>query len=148
MKFSITVTGVLTAVIFFLVTTIFDLDLFEEFTIILAKLDKYEIDELIIPILIILVSMLFDYKSRAEKTRTENEKMKIYKAMVFSVQHILNNFLHQMQLFKITAEDTPDFPENVLNLFDSTIEEASGQINALSTISQIDEDTIYESVKP
>ncbi len=148
MKFSITVTGVLIAVIFFLVTTIFDLDFFEEFTIILSKLDKYEIDELIIPILIILVSMLFDYKSRAEKTRTENEKMKIYKAMVSSTQHILNNFLHQMQLFKITAEDTPDFPENVLNLFDSTIEEASGQINALSTISQIDEDTIYESVKP
>lgn len=147
-KFPATVISVLTGGTLFLVSNIFELDLFEKIIKMLSTFEKYEIDEMIIPLIIIITSIFIDFKRKADKAKIENEKLKIYKAMIFTTHHILNNFLNQMQLFKMTAEDTPDFPVDVINLFDTTIEEASSQINALSTISQIDEDTIQESVKP
>ena len=148
MKHSIAKTGFLTAGIVYLVTTIFDLDLYERAATILAKLDKYEIDELIIPLTIIVIALLFDFRHNVNEARTENEKMRIYKAMVFSTHHILNNFLNQMQLFKMTAENSQGFPDKILNLFDSTMAEASTQIEALSSVNDIDEEHIYEAVKP
>ena len=44
-----------------------------------------------------------------KKIKLENAKLRIYKAMLSSSHHILNNFIYQMDIFKITAEDTPGF---------------------------------------
>ncbi len=57
----------------------------------------------------------------------------IYKAMISAIHHVLNNFLNQMQLFKLVAEDTPGFNHEILSLYDDVIDEASGQIEALRT---------------
>lgn len=68
--------------------------------------------------------------------------------MMSSTQHILNNFLNQMQLFKLTAEDTPKFNPEVLALYDEIIDEASMQITALGNVHHIDEIAIQEAVAP
>ena len=144
----ISIIGTVVAIIFWAVSRFFELELFEKIINILEKFEKYEIDELIIPLMIIVFSVLIDLIRISNQTKVENEKMKIYKAMVFSTHHILNNFLNQMQLFKMTAEDTSEFPQDVVNLFDTTIEEASSQIDALANISKVDEEAIHDTVKP
>lgn len=80
--------------------------------------------------------------------KSEREKIKIYKAMIRSTHHILNNFLQQMLIFKLTAEETPGFDRQVLSMYEQIIEDATKQIGALSRISNIDEKSIYESIAP
>jgi hypothetical protein len=68
--------------------------------------------------------------------------------MMSAIHHILNNFLNQMQLFKMTAEDTPGFDHEILSLYDQIIDETSTQIGALSSITRINEVSISTSVSP
>ena len=75
-------------------------------------------------------------------------KLKIYTAMVSSTNHVLNNFLNKMYLFKITAEDIPEFPSDVLELYDHIVDEASAQIESLGSVTELDESSIRASVAP
>ena len=68
--------------------------------------------------------------------------------MMSSTHHVLNNFLNQMQLFKLEAEDTPEFDPEILNLYGQIIEEASLQIDALGSITKVNDISIRSSVKP
>lgn len=73
-------------------------------------------------------------------------KIKVYKAMIHSAHHILNNFLNQMMIFKLTAEDTPGFDPKILSLYDKIIGDATTQIDALSSITTIDDISIREAL--
>ena len=53
-----------------------------------------------------------------------------------------------MQLFKMTAEDTPGFDPDVLSIYDQIIRDASMQIDALGSITNIDESSIHAAVAP
>ena len=68
--------------------------------------------------------------------------------MLASTHHVLNNFLNQMQIFKMTAERTPDFDPNVLTLYSRIMKDAKEQIDALGSITDIDEASIHNSVAP
>ena len=68
--------------------------------------------------------------------------------MLFGVHHILNNFLNQMQYFKIKAEATPGFEEDVIKLYDQMIEEATKQVAAMGDVAELDEESIRNSVIP
>ena len=131
-----------------LITIIIDLDLFEVAITTLEGLEKFEVDEFIIPIMIFGFFAFFDLIRRQRSHKIEFEKIEIYKAMMSSTHHILNNFLNQIQLFKMTAEDTPGFDPEVLTLYDQTIEEASVQIDALGSVTNINELSIRASVAP
>ena len=68
--------------------------------------------------------------------------------MVQAAQHVLNNFINKMQVFKITANKTPEFDKEILSQNEQVIAEAVSQLKALSTISNIDGRSISESVAP
>lgn len=134
--------------VYFLLVTIFDLDIFESIISMLSYLEHAEIDEFIIPLVVISIALLLDSLRRSRNDATEIEKNKIYKAMMSSVYHVMNNFLNQMQLFKMTADMTPGFDSKVLDLYDIVIEDAQTQLQALATITKLDEETIKKSVAP
>ena len=125
-----------------------DVDFFERLVNLLNGLEEYEIDELIIPFFIFLVFAFVDAFKRNRINKVNAEKLKIYTAMMSSTQHILNNFLNQMQLFKLTAEDTPKFDPEVLALYDEIIDEAKMQISALGNVNHINESSIHDAVAP
>jgi len=128
-------------------STIFlELDLFEQVLAFLSSIEQFEFDEFIIPILIFSVFMVFDMRRRVKKIKLENAKLKIYKAMLSSSHHILNNFIYQMDIFKITAEDTPGFDAKTLSFYEDIISNTSHQIYSLSNLSSIDEYSIRTSV--
>jgi hypothetical protein len=127
---------------------VLELELFERTIDVLAQLEKFEIDEFITPSLIFFGFLFVDLNHRHHQTKVEAEKAKIYKAMIGSVQHVLNNFLNQLLIFKMEAEETPGFDTEIIAIYDSIIAEAKGQIKELSSVISIDEETIRNSVKP
>jgi len=78
----------------------------------------------------------------------EREKYKIYLAMVGASQHVLNNFINQMQLFRIGAERTEGFDRKLIKLYDDVIDEATDQVKELSNVKQLDDKSIAASVYP
>ena len=146
--YTITLIGLALSLFLLMAGIVFDMDFFEKLVSLLHSLEEYEIDELIIPLFIFLIFAFVDLLKRNRASKVSSEKLKIYTAMMSSTQHVLNNFLNQMQLFKLTAEDTPKFNPEVLALYDEIIDEASMQISALGNINHINESAIQEAVAP
>ncbi|NPA24874.1 MAG: hypothetical protein GXO34_03495 [Deltaproteobacteria bacterium] len=125
-----------------------DLDPFDRLVDFFASVEKYELDEIFIGVVIFLAFLAADLLIQQRKEKVEREKSRIYRAMITSSHHILNNFLNQMQLFKMTAESTPGFDPEVLELYNRIIDDASQQIDALSSLTEISEEAIRKSVMP
>ena len=140
--------GFLVASCFYLSAVLFDIDYFEGAISALQTLEHLELDEFIIPLLILALFVVVDNRNNRRLHRIEAEKVKVYTAMLSSTQHVVNNFLNKMQLFRISAEETEGFPPDVLELYDEIIDEAMQQIKALSSIAEIDEASILDSVAP
>ena len=146
--YTFTIIGMVLALTVLFSTLFFKIDLFEIVHGILSGLEEYEADEFIIPVIILSVFSLFDQVRRQRLKKIEDEKLKIYEAMMHSTHHILNNFLNQMLLFKMSADNTTGFDPEILSLYDMVINDATAQIEALGNIVSVDEASIYESVKP
>jgi len=97
--------------------------------------------------IIILFGGFVDYHMRRVREK-EKEKNDIYFAMLHSSSHILNNFLNQMQLMKIEADRCQDFDRDVLDAYDSIVDEASELIRNLKTVPFLTEENILASVAP
>jgi len=147
-KNKLTLIGLAISILVWLTTTVSGIDLFVIFVNAIESLERYEIDELIIPVVIFCMFAFADLVSKQRYQKIELEKVKIYHAMLSSTHHILNNFLNKMQLFKISAEKTYKFPDSVLDLYDQIIHEAITQIESMGNIISIDELSIRESVEP
>ncbi len=147
MKYKLSMTGLIISISVFLIAIIFDMDLFERSIKVMHSLERFEVDEFIIPLFIFFAFSFVDQMKMKNSQRIEVEKIKIYKAMLSSTHYILNNFINQMQLFKMTAKETPQFDRKILSLYDEVITDASTQIEALGAIAQIDEISIKSSVK-
>ncbi len=83
-----------------------------------------------------------------EKSQADREKQEIYESMVQATQHVLNNLLNQLQLFKLIADNSKDFDPDILSLYDSVTEEASALIAKLSRVTQPTSHNIREAVAP
>jgi len=147
-KYKFSLIGAILSVCLLTAVLVLELELFERTIDVLAQLEKFEIDEFITPSLIFFGFLFVDLNHRHHQTKVEAEKAKIYKAMIGSVQHVLNNFLNQLLIFKMEAEETPGFDTEIIAIYDSIIAEAKGQIKELSSVISIDEETIRNSVKP
>lgn len=100
---------------------------------------------------IVITTLLLYYlvnKDLKKIRKKEHEKEKFFNATIAAMQHILNNFLNKMMLFKIEAEKSKDFDKDTLKLYDDVIEEAEKQIGELSTIQELTEDQIKNSISP
>ncbi len=145
-NYKLTLVGLVVSIFFYLTTIFLELDLFEQFIAFLSSIDHLELDEIIIPILIFFLFFVIDTRRNSKNVQMENAKLNIYKAMLSSSHHILNNFIYQMDIFKITAEDTPGFDAKVLAFYEDIISNASHQIHSLSSLTTIDEFSIRMSV--
>ncbi len=147
-KYKLTLIGVIIALLIGILSYTIDLDPFDHLVRFFHSVEQYELDEIFIGLLIILIFFIADLVLARREEKIELEKLKIYKAMVYSTHHILNNFLNQMLLFKITAENTPGFDKKILEMYDKIIEETNKQIRDLSSVENIDEETIKEAISP
>lgn len=147
-RHKLTLIGAAVSVVVYLIIFIFKIELFESFVDFLENFEEFELDEIVIPCVIFIAFAVIDLIKKHKSDTVELERIKIYKAMLSSTHHILNNFLNQMLLFKMTAEDTQGFPPNILALYDQIIKGTTSQIEALGNITSIDETSIVSSVAP
>lgn len=143
-----TILGGCVALLIYLLSVIFNIELFEALITFLDELEHFEVDELLIPILVFVGFFIFDLLRRNKSNQVNKEKVKIYRAMVQSTHHVLNNFLNQMLIVKMKAESTPGFDPKVLKIYDKIVEDAQEQIRSLSNITHISEESIHDSVRP
>lgn len=112
-----------------------------------------DLNEIWMRITIVLLIILFGiYADSSTKKLLNKEKQleaaHIYNSMVYANHHILNNLLNEFQLFKIEALRSNDFDENIITLFDDSINEAKLLIQRLSEVENITEENIWASIKP
>lgn len=147
-KYKITIIGLAISIIILLLAHFFDLDLFEEFVAFIERHEEYELDELIIPIIIFLISISINILFINRDKSLKIEKYKIFRAMLNSLHHIINNFLNQAQIVKLEAEKSRDFNKEILDIYENIIDEASELTKALESVDTIDAESIRDSVKP
>lgn len=105
-------------------------------------------NDYLVPIVIVGLFVLFDVYRKQMHYEMELEKQKIFTAAVTSTHHILNNCLNQLQIVKLTAEQTPGFDPSVIATYDKIVDEANRQIRNLSEVMDMDEQIIKSSVLP
>ena len=88
--------------------------------------------------LIICFGIYTDYHSK-KILLAAHEKRQIFLATVSASQHILNNLLNNMQYFKLKIDESSDFDKE-------TIEGAEELVKQLSSVEELTEDKIKDSV--
>ncbi len=132
----------------YLITGITQTDYLTAYIQFLTGLESRHLDTLVFPISILFAFSIAQLLINRRYEIIEAERAEIYRAMLRSTHHVLNNFLNNMMLFKLTAEATPEFPRDIVDLFDQVIRDASAQVQSLSTIDKIDAESILDSVAP
>jgi len=70
------------------------------------------------------------------------EKKAVYHSTLRGMNHILLNFLNNMTLFKMHAEESNDFPKEIVNEIDEVIKKTTDHIKEFENIEQINEPNI------
>lgn len=140
--------GLLVSTSMYLVTGITHANYFKAYLRFLAGLESRHLDVLVFPVTVLFLFSIAQLLVNRRYEIIEAERAKIYRAMLRSTHHVLNNFLNNMLLFRITADRTPEFPKEVLQLFDQVIRDAEAQIVSLGSIERINVKNIQESVAP
>ena len=74
----------------------------------------------------------------------ETEKWEVYTSMIRANNHILNNFLTKMYLFKLEADDSKDFDKEILSQYTEIINETKAKIKNLEGIDDPQKNNIEE----
>lgn len=147
MKNSIwTFAGLVLSILTLIITILFDIDIFEVIYDFSRNLELYELDEFLIPILILGIFLLIDHIKRDQERQIQKEKIEVYESMISAIHQIVNNFTNQMALFKRQAEQTPEFDRKILALYNEVIHEANQKLIELSNIKTIDKESIEKSI--
>ena len=83
--------------------------------------------------LIFLFGAIGDFFSK-KLLNKETEKWEVYTSMIRANNHILNNFLSKMYLFKLEADESKDFDKEVLAQYTEIINETKAKIKNLEGI--------------
>jgi hypothetical protein len=103
----------------------------------------------VIILLVILFGIYADSSTRKLLIKEKQmEAARIYSSMIHASQHILNNLLNQMQLFKMEALKSNDFDREIIKYFDIAFDEAKNLIQRLSQVENITDENIWASVDP
>lgn len=82
------------------------------------------------------------------RNKIEQEKQKIYLATIKGAQHITNNLLNQLLIVQLEIKKHPEFDKGVINTFNDMTKEANSLIKELSSVKEINDENIIQSVYP
>ena len=115
-----------------------DKDVFQYLKGILDYLEHFEIDEFLIAGTMISAGLLLDLVlNKRQKERyieLQEQRLRVLRATMRTVQDIVNNFLNSLVLFRLEAEDKGGLSESSLQSMDALIKETSAKLNALGEL--------------
>ena len=99
-------------------------------------IEAYNIADFAIPVVLILTGLLIDLSLTRRKEKREAEiqeqRLRVLKATMRTVQHIVNNDLNNLQLFRLEAED--QLSTESLMLLDEVLQDTSTKLRALGDL--------------
>jgi len=135
-RFPVTGFATVLAAILTLLSLFTHFDLFTFLLEVCSRIRSYEMDKLAIPVIVILVGFFIDQtivRPREEReAEIQAQRLRVLKATMRSVHHIVNNFLNSLQLFRLDAEDT--LPQESLDLLDELVQETSAKLQVLGDL--------------
>lgn len=147
-KYLFSFMGCFIAVIYFLLSNIYEFDLFERILKFFAFYEKYEIDELIVSVGIVICFIAVDMGYKIYNINIQKERFCIYEVMLKASHHVLNNFLNKVQMLRIYGEERNAFTHEELELFDNCFEDAVQCVQRLSDVTNITPNAIWDCVAP
>lgn len=78
----------------------------------------------------------------------EQQRIRVFMQTLRASQHILNNFLNQMQLFQLVEQRNAQHDPELAGKLDAIVRQASEQVKALSRITDPTEESISRAVFP
>ena len=117
---------------------VFEKDIFDYLLGILEYLEHLEADEFLIAGLSIsaglLLDLLLNKRQKERYIELQEQRLRVLRATMRTVQDIVNNFLNSLSLFRLEAEDRGALSESSLQMMDSLIQETSARLNALGEL--------------
>ena len=101
----------------------------------------------LIIILIMVFGFYIDYSTR-KLIKKEQEKLEVFQSTVLAVQHVLNNYLHKMQIFRSKMKKCDNISDHDVEQFNALVKEATENIKKLSEVTNIDAKEIIDAVDP
>ncbi len=131
----------------FLVLSIWlDLDLFERVSEVFHEMEAYELDELILVLVVVLTALSFDLRrDRLARTRENlriKERMLTFQTTMRTVLDLVGNALNSMLLFRIEAEERGALQQRSLQAMDKLIYETQQQLVQLANTTEISEEEL------
>jgi hypothetical protein len=121
------------AITLILTATLTDIDLVKLDLAFLDRIEKNEIDDIITGLILIFMGLAVDVflaaRRRQSYAEIQEQRLRVLKATMTTVQDIVNNFLNNLRLFRMEAEGA--LPEESLTAFDKLIDQTSAQLKAL-----------------
>ena len=140
-NYPVTLIAVILGGILFLTSNYFGLDLFGIVLDLIESLELRDIHEIVISVMLILLGLVIDstvnYRHQLQLVTIQTQRLQVLKATMRTVQDIVNNFLNNLQLFRMEAEDA--LAAESLELFDTLIQETSGKLKALGDLEETHE---------
>ena len=97
--------------------------------------------------LLVLFGYFADHHSRRLQEK-EKDKLQLFRITVRASNHIINNYLQQMQLFKLEADNCDGFSAEILELFDEAMKNTIDEVHKLNTITDLNESSIKSAIFP
>lgn len=135
-RFPVTSFATVLAAILALASVLTHFDLFALLLEVLAQIKRYKMDKLAMPLAVILVGCLIDRMivrpREKQAAEIQAQRLRVLKATMRSVHHLVNNFLNGLQLFRLDAEDI--LPPESLALFDELVRDTAAQLQVLGDL--------------
>jgi hypothetical protein len=96
-------------------------------------------------VVLVLLFGLYTDRHAHRLAAQEAEKRLIYHSTLRAAHHVVNNFLNQVQLFRLEAERLPDFDPELLALYGQVVEEAAVQLRQLERVTELTEENILNA---
>jgi hypothetical protein len=102
----------------------------------LERINKRSTDDIVVGVATIFVGLTVDISNRRRPRRAEmaEQRLRVLKATMRTVQHILKNFLNNIPLLQTEAESA--VPEETLEQLDGVVEDAAKQTWALGNLDE------------
>jgi len=111
---------------------------------VLEGIQKHSVDDIVVGIALVFVGLMVDMSKRKKRVEMAEQRLRVLKATMRTVQDVVNNLLNKMQLFRMEAEGV--LPETTLKEMDDAIHEAAAQIRALGNVDEVIEKQMASGV--
>jgi hypothetical protein len=117
---------------------LFKRDIFDYLSAVLAYLEHLELDEILIAGVSVsaglILDLLLNKRQKEHYIELQEHRLRVLRATMRTVQDIVNNFLNNLSLFRLEAEDKGALSESSLQTMDLLIRETSAKLNALGEL--------------